>query len=222
VVHSTVSITRYFDGEDKKEDPELLGIRGTAWFMSPTTMVTAEHVAAAMGLSEQRWKRIEIREGENKQSIAVRIQRLAGSLSEKLAVLELNAAYSGAQGLQVRIEPLAPEEQVVSLIHPGSRLRLVGGRFVQYGDGDKLAGAALLEMFDGDNRLALDHGASGAPVLDCHGQVVAIVSNIFTQTLQFPFRAIRISTAWGSPNVVSVPSGVLGVAGQMTRGLLPP
>ena len=64
-------------------------------------------------------------------------------------------------------------------------------------------------MYDGDDRLVLDHGASGAPVLDCEGRVVAVVSNIFTQTMQFPSRAIRISTAWGSPNIVSVPIQVL-------------
>ena len=61
-----------------------------------------------------------------------------------------------------------------------------------------MAGTALLEMHDGDDRLVLDHGASGAPVLDCAGRVVAVVSNIFTQTMQFHSRAIRISTAWGS------------------------
>ena len=209
LAHSTVSITRYFAGDDSKADTDLLGIRGTAWFLSSTSMVTVEHVATAMELSDRNWKQVEILEGENKQTIDVRILRLAGSHSEKIAVLELRTAFSGAQGLQIRMEPLAPEEQVVSLAYPGSRLRLVGGRFVQYGDSDKLAGTALLEMYDGDNRLVLDHGASGAPVLDCEGRVVAVVSNIFTQTLQFPSRAIRISTAWGSPNVVSVPIQVL-------------
>jgi hypothetical protein len=33
----------------------------------------------------------------------------------------------------------------------------------------------LLEMYDGNDRLVLDHGASGAPVVDCSGQVVAVV-----------------------------------------------
>ena len=172
-------------------------------------MITVEHVAVAMGLSDQHWKQVEVLEEENKQTIEVRILRLAGSHSEKIAVLELRTAFSGAQGLRIRTEPLAPEERVVSLAYPGNRLRFVGGRFVQYGDSDKLAGTALLEMYDGDNRLVLDHGASGAPVVDCQGRVVAIVSNIFTQTLQFPSRAIRVSTAWGSPNVVSVPSQIL-------------
>ena len=39
--------------------------------------------------------------------------------------------------------------------------------------------------------------------------MVAVVSNLFTQTLQFRPNAIRISTAWGQPNVVSVPVQVL-------------
>ena len=113
LAHSTVSITRYFSGDDARGDSGLLGIRGTAWFLSGTSMVTAEHVAAAMGLSDQSWKQIEIRERENKQSIAVRIQRVAGIHAEKLAVLELQAQFSGAQALQIRMKPLAPEERVV-------------------------------------------------------------------------------------------------------------
>jgi hypothetical protein len=97
----------------------------------------------------------------------------------------------------------------VSLAYPGNRLRIAKGRFVQYGDSEKFAGTALFEIYDGDDRLVLDHGASGAPVLDCQGRVVAVVSNLFTQTLQFLSHAIKISSAWGQPNVVSVPIVVL-------------
>ena len=186
----------------------MLGVRGTGWFLSPTSIVTVEHVAAAMKLSEQDWKQVEIGTGESRQSVPVRIQRLAG-YGEKIAVLELQTAFSGAQGFRLRMEPLAPEEPVVSLAYPGGRLRVVGGRFVQYGDGDKLAGTALLEMYDGNDRLVLDHGSSGAPVVDCAGRVVAVVSNLFTTTIRFMSTTRRISTAWGSPNVVSVPITVL-------------
>jgi hypothetical protein len=132
-----------------------------------------------------------------------------GAHAERIAVLELETPFAGSQSLQIRIEPLAAEERVVSLAYPSNRLRFAGGRFVEYTDSEKLAGTALLEMYDGNDRLALDHGASGAPVLDCQGRVVAVVSNLFTQTTQFLSNAIRISTAWGQANVASVPIQVL-------------
>ena len=209
LVRSTVSITRIFDGQERQPDAGLLGIRGTAWFLSPTSMVTAEHVAAAMRLSDGSWSRVEIAGGESQRSFAVRVVRVAGAHTERIAVLELQTPFLEAKSLQIRIEPLAPEERVVSLAYPSNRLRFAGGRFVEYGDSDKLAGTALLEMYDGDDRLVLDHGASGAPVLDCQGRVVAVVSNLFTQTMQFLSNAIRISTAWGQANVASVPIQVL-------------
>jgi hypothetical protein len=64
-------------------------------------------------------------------------------------------------------------------------------------------------MYEGDNPLIIDHGASGAPVVDCDGRVAAVISNVFTQSLQWASRNMRISTAWGTPNVVSVPIQVL-------------
>src|SRR5262249_35683546 len=174
-----------------------------------TSMVTVEHVAASMNLSDQTWKQIEIREGESNQSIPARIQRFAGSYAEKIALLELQTGFSGAQSLQLRLEPLFPEEPVVSIAYPDGLLRVASGRFVQYGDGNKFAGTAMLEMYDGNDRLVLDHGASGAPVLDCAGRVVAVVSNLLTTTIHLMSRAARVSTAWGVPNVVSVPAAVL-------------
>jgi hypothetical protein len=209
LTHSTVSIVRQFDDKEGEAPPGVLAIRGTGWFLSPTLLVTVEHVAAAMNLSDQSWKRVEIWEGEIKQSIPVRIQRLAGSSAERIAVLELQTAIANVESLQLRMDPLVAEEPLVSVAYPGDRRRVAGGRFVQYGDSGRLAGTALLELYDGDDRLVLDHGASGAPVLDCEGRVVAVVSNLFTTTRQFMSRTIRISTAWGSPNVVSVPVPVL-------------
>src|SRR5215471_2612915 len=74
LAHSTVSITRYFDDAERERQDGLLGVRGTGWFLSPTSIATVEHVAAGMNLSEQSWKKIEVRTGENKQSIPVRIE----------------------------------------------------------------------------------------------------------------------------------------------------
>ena len=56
-----------------------------------------------------------------------------------------------------------------------------------------------------DDRLVIDHGASGAPVFDCEGRIAAVISTVITQIFHTPFGRQRISTAWGTPNVVSVP-----------------
>jgi hypothetical protein len=100
-------------------------------------------------------------------------------------------------------------ERVMSVAYPDDHLRVAEGRFVEYGADDKFAGTALFELYDGNDRLVLDHGASGAPVLDCKGRVVAVVSNLLTRTIQFLSNVIRISTAWDNPNVVSVPIQML-------------
>ena len=205
LAHSTVGITRYFDDAERKAQSNLVGIQGTGWFQSPTSLVTVEHVVDAMGLSTRDWKILTIQDGADSHSMPVRIQRLAGAGSEKLAVLELQNPVSAAQSVSIRVSPLVPEDRLVTFAYPNRELRSVSGRFVQYATEGRLAGTALLEMYDGNNRLAIDHGASGAPVFDCEGRVAAVISTVITQIFKTPFGEKRISTAWGMPNVVSVP-----------------
>lgn len=213
LVRSTVNVTREFGADERKEAPAILGIRGTGWFLSPRLIVTAAHVAEAMRLSAQDWKEIELRERDRAEAIPARVLRLAGAQAEKVAVIELKVAFPGAAALPVRTDPLVPEERLVSLAYPNGELRFAGGRFAEYGTGDGRAGMALIEMHDGNDRLVLDHGASGAPVLDCAGRVVAVVSTLITQTLALPTGTVRVSTAWQTPNVLSIPADVLnGVA----------
>jgi hypothetical protein len=205
LARSTVSITRYFDDADRSARSNIVATRATAWFQSPTRIVTAAHVASGMKLSTQEWKLIRIEDETGGRSMAARIQRVAGSHNEKLAVLELEASVPGARSAAIRMAPLVPDDRVVTVAYPDNTLHTVAGRFVQYADDGRLAGTALLEFYDGDNRLVIDYGASGAPVFDCEGRVAAVISTVMTQTLSTPFGAMRISTAWGSPNVVSVP-----------------
>jgi hypothetical protein len=209
LVRSTVNITREFAEDERKDTPGVLGIRGTGWFLSPRLVVTAAHVAEAMHLSSQDWREIGINERERRGTASARILQLAGSHAEKLAVLELGSAFANATALPIRTEPLVPEERVLTLGYPKSHLRFAEGRFVQYGADQKLVGTALLEIHDGNDRLVLDHGASGAPVLDCDGRVVAVVSTIITQTINLPSGAVRVSTAWQTPNVISIPADAL-------------
>jgi hypothetical protein len=205
LAHSTVGITRFFDGAERASQPDLLGIQGTGWFQSPTTIVTVEHVVAAMGLSTEDWKILTIQDGADSHSISVRIQRVAGAGAEKLAVLELQTAVSTARSVPIRMSPLVPDDRIVTLAYPNREPRSVSGRFVQYATEGSLAGTGLLEIYEGNNRLVIDHGASGAPVFDCEGRIAAVISTVITQIFRTPFGEQRISTAWGTPNVVSVP-----------------
>jgi trypsin-like peptidase len=214
LAHTAVSITRHFDDAERVEHRGVMGVRGTGWFLSPTTIVTAEHVTAAMALSTDGWKPIEIGDVDGSRFIAARIRRLAGVEPEKLAIIELQDAVAEARSIAIRSEPLVPEQRVLTIAYSGGRPHVVGGRFVRVGEEGKLAGMALLELYEGQNRLVVDHGASGAPVIDCEGRVAAVVSNVFTQSIQWPYREIRYTTAWGMPNVVSVPLYALGNLSQ--------
>jgi len=215
LAHSAVSITRYFDESERAAEPGLVGMSGTAWFLSPTTIVTAEHVSAAMMLTTQEWKPLDVRDGDHVRSIPARVARVTGRGAEKLAMVELQSEFPGARRAAIRTAPLAPDDRVVTLAYPDGRPRVVGGRFVKYGEDGRLAGAALLEMFDGNNRLAIDYGASGAPVFDCEGRIAAVVTIVITQNLRLVSGKMRVSTAWGTPNVVSVPIGEMTDALQV-------
>jgi hypothetical protein len=98
--------------------------------------------------------------------------------------------------------------------YPAGHVQLVSGRFVRLGDHGGLTGTALMEFYEGNNRLIVDHGASGAPVLDCNGRVAAVVTDVLTQSISWAERETRISTAWGMPNVVSVPVQALAAITQ--------
>jgi hypothetical protein len=60
LARSTFSIVRHFDETERDTSPDLIGISGTGWFLSPTTIITVAHVAEAMKLSSQDWKSLEI------------------------------------------------------------------------------------------------------------------------------------------------------------------
>jgi len=205
LTHAAVGIARYFDDTEPAPRPGVIGVGATAWFLSPTLIVTAEHVAAGMHLSTREHKALEIRDGDDVRPNAARIQRVAGRGPEKLAVIELQAAVPQAHGAVLRTEPLVPEDPVVTMSYKNSQPRLVGGRFAKYGEEGRLARAALLEIFDGNDRLAIDYGASGAPVFDCEGRIAAVVTTVVTQNLRLGSGQMRVSTPWGTPNVLSVP-----------------
>ena len=132
LAHSTVGITRYFDEAERNAQSDVVGIRGTGWFRSPTNIVTVGHVATAMGLASHDWKPLDIKDGADSKLISARIQRWVGGGTEKLVVLELQAAFPAARSVAIRKAPLAPEDRLVTLAcstftNPGRRPAWVAG-----------------------------------------------------------------------------------------------
>ena len=59
LAHSTVAIIRHLD-EAERYRSDVIGIQASGWFLSPTMVVTVEHVTAAMNLSADDWTMLEI------------------------------------------------------------------------------------------------------------------------------------------------------------------
>jgi len=208
ISHAAVGITRLFDESEKQE---LAGVAGSGWFLTPRLLVTVAHVAEGMRLSATEWKSIQLRDEDVFESLDVRLRRIIGSGPEKIALIETASQLGSIRPLPLRKEPLIPDEPVLSRAYVPDRVRTAGGRFVEYSTEGRFAGGALFEVYDGNDRMAFDHGASGAPVLDCSGRVVAVVANVLTQTI---WGRLRVSTAWTTPNVLTVPVAVLHESGE--------
>ena len=208
LAHAAVGITRMFDESEKQQ---IDGVAGSGWFLAPKLLVTVAHVAHGMRLSEREWKSVQLRDGDAFEKIDVRLQRIVGTGPEKIALIETAAPLGSVRPLVLRKEPLAAEEPVISRAYRSDRMRTAQGRFVGYGTQGRFAGGALFEIYDGNDRMALDYGSSGAPVLDCSGRVVAVVANLLTQTIG---GQVRVTTAWSMPNVLTVPVSVLHEFGE--------
>jgi hypothetical protein len=132
----------------RSRSPVFWAYKAPGWFVSSRE---------AMHLSSEDWKDIEIRNEESKRSVAVRLSRFAGTQTEKIALLELKIPLPDVRFLSLRMEPLVANERVLSVAYAGDRLRVADGRFVEYRAHGDLVGAALFELYDGNDRLAIDH-----------------------------------------------------------------
>jgi hypothetical protein len=230
LARSVVSIVRYFDKpRHNAAGEEVFGERATAWFYtSPRYMVTAAHFASQ--LSTEGWQEAELRQasrdGEPETRVKVQLRIVAqgqsadgqgsgGSAStpaDDVAILELHEPFPNAQVLDVQPEPLATDATVLVLGYPGGRMQAAHGTVRDVKDrAGRYAGLTFLEV-QGDNRLLLNAGTSGAPVLDCRqGRVVAVLNGLLTgPSLPFlPAGHSMVPTAWGSPTNTAVPASTL-------------
>jgi hypothetical protein len=232
---SVVSVVRYFDkprhnsaGESAGE--EIVGERATGWFYtSPRLLVTAAHFAD--DLPTEGWQEAELRQasqdGEPGTKVRVQLRAIAqrqpaddhasgaernAGLTDDVAILELREPFPDAHVLDIQPEPPATDATVLVLGYPGGRMQAARGTVREVKDPPgKFAGLTFLEV-QGNNRLLLNAGTSGAPVLDCRqGRVVAVLNGLLTSpSLPFlPAGRSVIPTAWGNPTNTAVPASTL-------------
>jgi hypothetical protein len=212
---TTVGITRYFTAEEKSR-PSIDGYRATAWFYGSTRhLVSIAHfVDEAPVLPRGEWRKVDVRQRDVTVEVSARLLAVVRALPEGFAIFELREPFPNAQILKLREKPLSRNEPVRSIAYLDG-LRFAKGRFAEIaGSGDiprddpfakVQPGSGLFEMWDieerNNDRNVLDHGASGAPIVDCEGNVAAVTSSFLTQArLSFAGREITLTTPWGMAN----------------------
>ena len=212
---TTVSITRYFTA-DEKPRPSLEGYRATAWFYGSTRYLIsiAHFVDDVPVLPRGEWRKVDVQQQDVTVQVSARLLAVVRALPEGFAIFELQEPFPNAQTLKLREKPLSRNEPVLSIAYLDG-LRFAKGRFAEIAGSSDIArdhpfakvrpGSGLFEMWDieerNNDRYVLDHGASGAPIVDCEGDVAAVASSIVTQgSLHFAGREIRLTTPWGMAN----------------------
>jgi V8-like Glu-specific endopeptidase len=231
LARSVVSIVWNFSQARRdRTGREFVAQRATAWFYtSPRLLVTAAHFANE--LPADGWQEAELRQasrdGEPDTIVWARLRvsvrgrvsdgQQGGSgastdLAEDLAILELQDPFPNARVLDIQPEAPAKDATVLVLGYPAGKMQAARGIVRESEDSARrYPGLALFEV-QGSNRLLLNGGASGAPVLDCrHGRVVAVLNGLLTgPTLPFlPPESSVIPTPWGSPTNTAVPASTL-------------
>ena len=212
---TTVSITRYFTA-DEKSTPSFDGYRATAWFYGSTRYLVsiAHFVDDAPVLPRGEWRKVDVQQRDVTVLVSARLLSVVTALPEGFALFELREPFPNAQTLKLREKPLSRNEPVRSIAYLDG-LRFAKGRFAEIAGSSDIPGdqpfakvrpgSGLFEMWDieerNNDRYVLDHGASGAPIVDCEGNVAAVASSIVTQgSLYFAGRETRLTTPWGMAN----------------------
>ncbi len=215
LVATTVGISRYFTDAERPE-AQLDGYRATAWFFrSARYLVSIAHFVDDVPiLPKGEWTMVDVRQQDTSVRVKARLLSIVKGLPEGLALLELAEPFPRARPLKLREAPLSKNEPVRSIAYVDG-LRFAKGKFSEVMASGEISsdhpfakvppGSGLFEMWDirerTNDRYVLDHGASGAPIVDCDGNVAAVTSGILTQgNLNLAGRTIRLTTPWGMAN----------------------
>ncbi|MCA9365931.1 trypsin-like peptidase domain-containing protein, partial [Candidatus Kaiserbacteria bacterium] len=206
---SVVSISFLYDEPDEEG---ALGHVGTAWFITPTLLVTVGHITR--DVLSSTWSEVEIGWGGRlRESLdesfpfqarlynifPTGLRSLDTGKPENVAIIEIQAPINGTKPARVRLDTLMKNEPVVAVGYRGTEkaLQWATGHFSppeqaqEESDTDEepLQPFLYFEMTNelGEDRRVLDRGTSGSPVFDCSGKVVGIISGIIENEIgSFP------------------------------------
>lgn len=241
LVRTTVRIV----GDIVREEegvPVTYEIHGTAWFLTPTHLVTVTHVARALNTTNA-WRTVtltqELPHNGMPEYTEVTQVRLAGAVygrtQEGLTVLELQAPFAGAQVARVRETELVHDESISGVGYPHYTLTFVTGAYLEYltytDDGTTIFREYRMTLADrSGNRDAFGPGASGSPIFDCNGSVVFTVSHSLPSlSFRICSRETGVCTETapipkppGTPTNLAVPSkGLTDMRRMLTEDAMP-
>lgn len=160
---------------------------------------------------------------ETLAELPVRIrQKVATGTPENLILIELPAPIKGLEPVKVRYSPIRKDEAVIGVGYTDNFLRVVDGRHAlpeANNDPDGEPGEKmpflLFELWErgGTDRTLFHEGASGSPIFDCDGNLVAVTTGFLSRMVSSfknaGFAEIRFTTSWGEPNNLGVPAPVI-------------
>lgn len=211
---------------DSGIEGERLG--GTVWFISRQQVVAILHGHSAV---LEDWTEITLETGNvlgfaptiRTATLARVSQVIDTGAPEQLYVIELAETFTDIEVPRVRFGAPGDNEPVYSLTYHDNLFSVATGRHVlpkQSSDLDQQTEPPppflMFELADPaeKDRLIVDHGSSGSPIFDCSGHVVASATLVVSQEKNFLGTTVRMSSAWGDPNVFGTPTGMIIVADE--------
>src|SRR3954462_2983051 len=115
---TTVSITRYFNNDEKPLSTSY-GYRATAWFYrSPHYLLSIAHfVEDAPVLGRGEWRMLDVQQHGVTTQVNARLLAVINAVPEGLALFELREGLPNAEPLKLREKPLSRNEPVRSVAY---------------------------------------------------------------------------------------------------------
>jgi hypothetical protein len=222
---SVVSIARTLDASEVRTDPKtgerITSIRASAWlYRDRQTLVTIEHAAEEMGLKRDVWKDITIAWSATEyesphfffEMRAMLLDTDDDSADAPVRIMLEDELPQRLIPAQLREGPLKDNDPVVAVGYTHGVLRFATGKLnfpepSQDAELEEKPSPYLpfeLANNNTNDRLAMDHGASGGPITDCDGKVAAVFVEVLTQDQEVSnaiSSMMRILETFGSPEV---------------------